>query len=95
MQIDKPLLKSLLLMADIIEARDPYTGGHVWRVSQFAKLLSIKVGLSETEAIQISLGGYLHYLGKVGTPVSILRKPEKLSEQEFEIIKTHPLSAAR
>ncbi len=36
MNIDKPLLKSLLIMADIIEARDPYTGGHVWRVSQFA-----------------------------------------------------------
>ncbi len=40
MNIDKPLLKSLLIMADIIEARDPYTGGHVWRVSQFAKLLT-------------------------------------------------------
>jgi HD-GYP domain-containing protein (c-di-GMP phosphodiesterase class II) len=93
--MNKGLIKSLLVMADIVEARDPYTGGHLWRVSQFAKLLSIKVGLSETEAIEISLGGYLHDLGKVGIPDSILRKPEKLSEQEFEIIKSHPLIGGR
>lgn len=89
--MNKDLIKSLLIMADIVEARDPYTGGHLWRVSQFAKLLSIKVGLSEMKAIQISLGGYLHDLGKIGIPDSILRKPDKLTEQEFEIIKTHPL----
>ena len=89
--MNRELIKSLLIMADMVEARDPYTGGHLWRVSQFAKLLSIKAGLSETEAIHISLGGYLHDLGKIGIPDVILRKPDKLTEQEFEIIKTHPL----
>lgn len=88
--MNKDLIKSLLVIADVVEARDPYTGGHLWRVSQFAKLLSIKAGLAEAEAIQISLGGYLHDLGKVGIPDAILRKPGKLTEQEFEIIKTHP-----
>lgn len=89
--MDTALLKSLLLLADIIEARDPYTGGHVWRVSQISKLLAIKVGLTEVEALQISLGGYLHDLGKIGIPDAILLKSGKLTEQEFEIIKTHPL----
>lgn len=89
--MNNDLIKSLLVMADVVEGRDPYTGGYLWRVSQFAKLLSIKTGLAETEAIQTSLGGYLHDLGKVGIPDAILRKPDKLSEQEFEIIKTHPL----
>lgn len=90
MDIDKPLLKSLLIMADIIEARDPYTGGHVWRVSQFAKLLATKIGLLEDEIIKISIAAYLHDLGKVGIPDDILKKAEALTNEEYAIIKTHP-----
>lgn len=90
MNIDKDLLKSLLIMADIIEARDPYTGGHVWRVSQFAKLLATKLGLPEDEVIKISIAAYLHDLGKVGIPDDILRKAEALTEAEYAIVKTHP-----
>ncbi|MBI3166987.1 MAG: HD domain-containing protein [Chloroflexi bacterium] len=90
MEIDKPLLKSLLIMADIIEARDPYTGGHVWRVSQFAKLLATKIGLPEDKIIKISIAAYLHDLGKVGIPDDILKKAEALTEAEYAIIKTHP-----
>jgi hypothetical protein len=90
MNIDKPLLKSLLLLADIIEARDPYTGGHVWRVSQFAKLLATKIGLSEDEIIQISIAAYLHDLGKVSIHDPILQKDSALTDAEYAIIKTHP-----
>jgi HD-GYP domain-containing protein (c-di-GMP phosphodiesterase class II) len=90
MNIDKPLLKSLLIMADIIEARDPYTGGHVWRVSQFAKLLATKVGLPEDEIIKISIAAYLHDLGKIGIPDQILQKAEALTDAEYAIVKTHP-----
>ena len=71
MNIDKPLLKSLLIMADIIEARDPYTGGHVWRVSQFAKLPATKVGLPEDENIKISIAVYIHDSDKVVIPNDI------------------------
>lgn len=85
------LIQSLLVLADVVEARDPYTGGHIWRVSQFSKLLAIKMGLPEKEAVQISLGGYLHDLGKIGIPDHILLKEGKLNEAEYEIIKTHPL----
>ncbi|GAB4505318.1 MAG: hypothetical protein Fur0043_23130 [Anaerolineales bacterium] len=90
MDIDKPLLKSLLIMADIIEARDPYTGGHVWRVSQFAKLLATKIGLPEEEVIKTSIAAYLHDMGKVGIPDDILKKAAALTHEEFAIIKTHP-----
>lgn len=84
------LIKSLLVLADVVEARDPYTGGHIWRVSQFSKLLAVKIGLPEKEAVQISLGGYLHDLGKVAIPDHILRKEGKLTDDEYAIIKTHP-----
>lgn len=90
MKIEKPLLKSLLVMADIIEARDPYTGGHVWRVSQYAKLLATKIGLQEEDVIKVSIAAYLHDIGKVGIPDDILRKAEALTDAEFAIIKTHP-----
>ncbi len=95
MNIDKPLLKSLLIMADIIEARDPYTGGHVWRVSQFAKLLATKVGLPKDEIIKISIAALLHDMGKVGIPDDILRKAEALTDAEYAIIKTHPSIGGR
>ncbi|MFN3490860.1 MAG: HD-GYP domain-containing protein, partial [Anaerolineales bacterium] len=94
LNIEKDLLRSLLVMADVIEARDTYTGGHVWRVSRLAKELALRLGLSNDEAIQISIGGYLHDLGKVGIPDAILRKTEKLTEAEFETIKTHPTIGA-
>jgi HD-GYP domain-containing protein (c-di-GMP phosphodiesterase class II) len=90
MNIDPLLLKSLLIMADIIEARDPYTGGHVWRVSQYSKLLAFKAGLSQEVAIRASIAAYLHDLGKVGIPDDILNKTEKLTDTEYAVIKTHP-----
>jgi HD-GYP domain-containing protein (c-di-GMP phosphodiesterase class II) len=94
LDIEKDLLKSLLVMTDVIEARDTYTGGHVWRVSQLSKALALQLGLSKDEAIHASIGGYLHDLGKIGIPDIILRKPEKLTEAEFETIKTHPMIGA-
>ncbi len=95
MKIDKSLLKSLLILADIIEARDPFTGGHVWRVSQFAKLLATKIGLPEDEVIRISIAAYLHDMGKIGIPDDILRKAEALTDAEYAIVKTHPSIGSR
>ncbi|NDP38500.1 MAG: HD-GYP domain-containing protein [Rhodoferax sp.] len=84
------LLASLLIMAWFVEARDPYTGGHLWRVSRYSRLLAEHAKLGNAEAARIGLGGFLHDLGKIGTPDAILRKPERLTEAEYAIIKTHP-----
>lgn len=84
------LLASLLTMAWFVEARDPYTGGHLWRVSRYARLLAEHAGLSHGEVARIELGGFLHDLGKVGVPDAILRKKDRLSDEEYAIIKTHP-----
>jgi len=84
------LLSSLMTMAWFVEARDPYTGGHLWRVSKFSELVALKAGLSKDDAARISLGGFLHDLGKVGIPDAILRKTSKLTDEEYDIIKTHP-----
>lgn len=84
------LLSSLLVMAWMVEARDPYTGGHLWRVSRFSGLLASELGLSEGDVARISLGGFLHDLGKVGVPDQILNKKDRLTDEEYAVIKTHP-----
>lgn len=84
------LLASLLTMAWFVEARDPYTGGHLWRVSRYARLLAQHTGADEATTAQISLGGFLHDLGKVGVPDAVLRKPDRLTTDEYAVMKTHP-----
>ncbi|MGV8917970.1 MAG: HD-GYP domain-containing protein [Pseudomonas sp.] len=84
------MLSSLLVMAWVVEARDPYTGGHLWRVAQFCQLLAQKAGLDDAEVARITLGGFVHDLGKVGIPDAVLRKAGPLSDDEYAVIKTHP-----
>ncbi|CAG4882391.1 Phosphohydrolase [Georgfuchsia toluolica] len=89
------LLKSLFGLSMIVEARDPYTGGHLWRVSQFSRLLSEVSGLTPRATALAELGGFLHDLGKVGVPDSILKRPGKLEDAEFDVIRTHPAIGQR
>lgn len=84
------LLNTLLGLSMIVEARDPYTGGHLWRVSQFSKLIAQQAGLSQRDIALCEIGGFLHDLGKVGIPDHILNKNDRLTEHEYEVIKTHP-----
>jgi HD-GYP domain-containing protein (c-di-GMP phosphodiesterase class II) len=84
------LLTSLLVMAWMVEARDPYTGGHLWRVSQFSQQLARHAGLSEKDVSRISVGAFLHDLGKISVPDHILGKRDKLTDEEYAVIKTHP-----
>lgn len=89
-KIDKELIKSVVSLATVIEARDPYTGGHTWRVSQYAVKLAEKAGLSEDEIFIVNLGGLVHDIGKIGISDAILLKPDKLTDAEYEIMKEHP-----
>ena len=84
------LLRSLYVMASLVEARDPYTGGHLWRVAQYSRRLATESGLPVTDVARIALGGFLHDLGKVGVPDAILNKPDRLTDDEYALIKTHP-----
>lgn len=90
MNIDPKLLRSLLVLTTVIEARDHFTGGHVWRVAEYSKSLAKKLGLSRKDILKAYLGGYLHDLGKIGIPDFILNKRESLNEEEYDVIKYHP-----
>ncbi|HZV99200.1 MAG TPA: HD domain-containing phosphohydrolase [Methylophilaceae bacterium] len=84
------LVVHLLVMAWMGEARDPYTSGHLWRISRFARLLAQSLGLKDEDVARISIGALLHDLGKIAIPDSILKKPSQLTEEEYEVIKTSP-----
>jgi putative nucleotidyltransferase with HDIG domain len=92
--LDSSLLESLLTMASFVEARDAYTGGHTWRVSQYGRLLAEKLGLDSSGLFLVQVGGLVHDLGKIGVPDGVLNKPEKLTEPEMDIIRQHPAAGA-
>lgn len=73
-----------------IEVKDPYTCGHSERVARIAVLLARELGCSSQQLQTLYMGGLLHDVGKIGIEDSVLRKPDRLTEEEFEHIKQHP-----
>lgn len=82
-------------LSEVIEARSEETASHVERVSQIAYMLAQKVGLNDTEAQLLKTVAPLHDVGKIGIPESILNKPGKLTEDEFEVMKNHAMIGYR
>jgi hypothetical protein len=89
--LNKQLLESVLVMGHLIEARDAYTGGHVWRVSEFSHMTAQRLGLSADETFVVGLGGILHDVGKVSIPDAILGKPGALTPEEYSVVQQHPV----
>jgi putative two-component system response regulator len=81
----------LVALALGIESRDPYTGNHCERLARYAADLGHYVGLDGDSIIALKRGGYLHDLGKVSIPDDILKKGTRLNDDEWEIMKQHPL----
>jgi response regulator RpfG family c-di-GMP phosphodiesterase len=81
----------IFTLGEMSEARSKDTGFHVKRVAELCKLIAIKYGMDEDEAEVVSLASAMHDIGKLGIPGHILNKPGKLTEEEFEIMKTHTL----
>jgi response regulator RpfG family c-di-GMP phosphodiesterase len=83
-------LNVLRAMVNVLEHRDAYTAGHSRRVTEIAVATAEVFSLSEEEREVLSLAGPIHDLGKIGIEDNILRKPGKLDEDEYDIIKSHP-----
>ena len=74
----------------IVEARDPYTAGHECRVAELAEAIAVRLGLGAEQVTGVRVAALLHDVGKIVVPSEILAKPGRLTEIEFELIKTHP-----
>lgn len=88
-EIEKTQKEIIFLMAEIGESRSKETGNHVKRVAEISALLAKLYGMSDEEAELIKMASPMHDIGKVAIPDSILKKPAKLTDEEFEIIKEH------
>lgn len=77
-------------MSRAIDARDPYTRGHSDRVGWYAQLIAGQLGLSIDQRDRIYICGLLHDVGKIGVPDHVLLKPDRLTDEEFGMIKQHP-----
>jgi putative two-component system response regulator len=85
----------LFSLARSIESKDPYTHGHCERLAQEAVRLGQRMELSEEQIVALRRAGIVHDIGKVAVPDAILLKPERLNEQEWKIIREHPVVGER
>ncbi len=88
------LIEVVTSLASAIDAKDEYTKGHSTSVSRYAEALARALNLPEKEVERIKLGALLHDIGKIGIPETVLRKPSKLTDEEWEIMKQHPTIGA-
>jgi putative nucleotidyltransferase with HDIG domain len=82
-------------LATALDARDPYTAGHSQRVADLSVSIGRQMQLPETDLETLRLGALLHDIGKIGVSDAVLRKPGRLTAEEFEQIKLHPTLGAR
>jgi putative nucleotidyltransferase with HDIG domain len=87
-------LDTITILAQAVEMRDEYTGGHTYRVTTYSAMLAEHMKMSAEDMDLIRIGTPLHDIGKIGIDDSILRKPDKLTNEEFEIMKTHTVKGA-
>ena len=87
-------INSIRALAAAIDAKDPYTRGHSERVARYASQVAREMELPAQEIRRVRLSALLHDVGKIGIDDRILRKPSALTEEEFEIMKSHPTKGA-
>lgn len=88
----KELIRRLGLAA---EYKDNETGLHVQRMAEYTRLVALELGFSPANAETLASAAPMHDIGKLGIPDAILCKPGKLTDEEFEVIKSHPLIGAQ
>lgn len=88
-QLNHSLVQLVGAIADALEVNDPYTAGHQRSVAKLAHRIGRRMGLSHHQLEGLKLGGLIHDIGKLAIPTQLLTKPSRLSEEEFDLIKTH------
>lgn len=81
--------QTAMALAEAIDAKDRYTNGHSKRVAEYSAKIAERYGKTKAECEEIYLIGLLHDVGKIGVPGNIINKTEKLTDEEYEIVKTH------
>ncbi|TBL81270.1 HD domain-containing protein [Paenibacillus thalictri] len=88
-EIEETQKEIIFTMGEIGESRSKETGNHVKRVAEYSFILAIGLGMSHEEAEMLRIASPMHDIGKVAIPDAVLKKPGKLDEEEFAVMKTH------
>jgi HD-GYP domain-containing protein (c-di-GMP phosphodiesterase class II) len=89
--LQESFLATVKALAQAVDAKDSYTAGHSSRVTQYSVLIAKELGLDAETQQRVRLSGLLHDVGKIGIRDSVLSKPGKLTDEEFEVMKGHPM----
>ncbi len=87
-------MDSMYALLKALEEKDPYTAGHGERVARYCEIIAERLGIDGKRLSDLKMAAQLHDIGKIGIRDKVLNKPGKLSLEEFEEIKTHPLKGA-
>jgi putative nucleotidyltransferase with HDIG domain len=88
-------LRTVQALVAAVEAKDPYTRWHSTNVAKYAVAIARDMGISPTHLEEIHVASILHDVGKIGISERIISKPDRLSREEFEIMKDHPAHGIR
>ncbi|MGN0438382.1 MAG: response regulator [Lachnospiraceae bacterium] len=93
-KVERLSLQMVHTLARTIDAKDQYTNGHSTRVAEYSREIAKRFGKTEKEQEDIYYMGLLHDIGKIGVPDEIINKTSKLTDEEYNIIKKHPVIGA-
>ncbi|MER1992790.1 MAG: response regulator [Eubacteriales bacterium] len=82
-------------LTEAIDAKDTYTNGHSGRVAEYAEMIAKRCDYTDEQLNNLYMMGLVHDVGKIGVPDAVINKPGKLTAEEYEIIKTHPVLGAK
>jgi HD-GYP domain-containing protein (c-di-GMP phosphodiesterase class II) len=94
-ELESAYLNTVEVLADAVETRDPYTGGHVSRVAAYSLAIARELGWSERQLGQLHMAAALHDVGKIGVPDAVLRKQGPLDAEELPVMRSHTNLGAR
>lgn len=93
-ELEEAYVQTIRALVKVIERKDPYTKGHSERVARYSVEIGKRVGLDEEEQRLLLYAGLLHDIGKIGIREEVLNKPGKLTREEYEEVKRHPVYGA-
>lgn len=94
-QVGQAYLDTVKVLANAIESRDRYTRGHVERVTTYSLWVAEALNWSQQHIRMLEFGARLHDIGKIAIPGTVLNKPGRLTDEEWEMMKKHPIAGAK
>ena len=92
LQTKEFFLQTVIALSEAVDAKDRYTSGHSRRVADYSRKIAARMGKSQEVQDDIFYTGLLHDIGKIRIPIDIINKPGKLTDEEYNIIKIHPVT---